>query len=211
MPLKINVPFEEKDEAKSRGAFWDKEEKTWFVPDHRNINDFTQWIDNSAFSIIAKSPFYIVLNNRACWKCNNETSVIALAFDHLYLAEEDETGEVVWLGSEDQFSFFSTVTFINNDARAIIERVFPFYKLGYSKTAEGRYWANHCEHCNALQGDFHLHSEPGEAFFPIEIDDCRKITLLNVTTRFDLEIEAEITWSSNQDNILNYSKKMSLD
>ena len=28
------------------------------------------------------------------------------------------------------------------------------------------YYANHCERCEALQGDFYLHSEPGGAFFP---------------------------------------------
>ena len=31
MPLKINVPYSEKDLAKEKGAFWDKDNKTWFV------------------------------------------------------------------------------------------------------------------------------------------------------------------------------------
>jgi hypothetical protein len=40
MPLKINVPYAEKDLAKEKGAFWDKENKTWFIPDHKDMNLF---------------------------------------------------------------------------------------------------------------------------------------------------------------------------
>lgn len=54
MPLKINVPYSEKDLAKEKGAFWDKDNKTWFVPDYKDINLFFQWIDTDKVSIIAK-------------------------------------------------------------------------------------------------------------------------------------------------------------
>lgn len=40
MPLKINVPYSEKNLAKEKGAFWDKDNKTWFVPDYKDINLF---------------------------------------------------------------------------------------------------------------------------------------------------------------------------
>ena len=56
MPLKINVLYKDKDVAKSKGAFWDVERKTWFVPDNKDINDFMQWIDKSKISVILKSP-----------------------------------------------------------------------------------------------------------------------------------------------------------
>jgi hypothetical protein len=56
MPLKINVIYSDKDVAKSKGAFWDVKQKTWFVPDHKDINDFQQWIDKSKVSVILKSP-----------------------------------------------------------------------------------------------------------------------------------------------------------
>lgn len=38
-------------------------------------------------------------------------------------------------------------------------------KLRYSKTVNARYWANTCEHCGALQGDFFLYNEPDGPFF----------------------------------------------
>ena len=51
MPLKINVPYSEKDLAKEKGAFWDKDNKTWFVPDYKDINLFSQ-----SFSFIVSFP-----------------------------------------------------------------------------------------------------------------------------------------------------------
>jgi hypothetical protein len=38
-------------------------------------------------------------------------------------------------------------------------------KFSYSKTVNARYWANTCEHCGALQGDFFLYNEPDGPFF----------------------------------------------
>lgn len=74
MPLKINVPYSDKDIAKSKGAFWDVEQKTWFVPDHKDINDFQQWINKSKVSVIIKSPVSIALNSSDCYKCANKTA-----------------------------------------------------------------------------------------------------------------------------------------
>ena len=48
-----------KDFGKRKGAFWDKDNKTWFVPDYKDINLFSQWIDTDKVSIIAKAPFWI--------------------------------------------------------------------------------------------------------------------------------------------------------
>jgi hypothetical protein len=31
---------------------------------------------------------------------------------------------------------------------------------------QGSYWANHCEHCDALQDEYELHCEPGGTFMP---------------------------------------------
>jgi len=84
MPLKINVPYSDKDSAKSKGAFWDVEQKTWFVPDHKDINDFQHWIDKSKVSVIIKSPVSIALNSSDCYKCANKTAVISLASNNFY-------------------------------------------------------------------------------------------------------------------------------
>lgn len=40
----LNVPFSEKDEAKSLGARWDKNVKKWYVPAGVALEDFSRWM-----------------------------------------------------------------------------------------------------------------------------------------------------------------------
>ena len=163
MPLKINVPYSDKDSAKSKGAFWDVEQKTWFVPDHKDINDFQHWIDKSKVSVIIKSPVSIALNSSDCYKCANKTAVISLASNNFYYLNTDENEDEKWFRA-DGLSFFSMPVFIENEIAGKIKRLFPNYKIAYSKTAESSYWANHCEHCGALQGDFFSTFRTGRRF-----------------------------------------------
>jgi hypothetical protein len=210
MPLKINVPYSDKDVAKSKGAFWDVEQKTWFVPDHKDINDFHQWIDRSKVSVVIKSPVSIALNSSDCYKCANKTAVIALASNNFYYLSTDENEDEKWFRA-DGLSFFSMPIFIENELVGNINRLFPNYKIAYSKTAESSYWANHCEHCGALQGDFFLHSEPGGAFFPLEIEEYEKLTFITVPSKFDVEVDADYSWLSNADDIPDYVKSITYE
>lgn len=211
MPLKIKVSYQEKEEVKSKGAFWDIEDKTWYVPAHKNYNDFIKWIESDKFSIIAKKPFFVAQNKRVCWKCSKLTNVIALASNNFYefdYVNEDDDNDLTkeWF-KQDYFTFFSTPEYIDQEIINLVQKKFPFYKYGYSKTINEKYWANHCENCNALQGDFFNHSEPGGAFSPISIEECQEITLIKVPSKFDLTINAGIGWSSIEDMILEYSEK----
>ena len=40
----LNVPFSEKDEAKSLGARWDKNVKKWYVPAGIPLEGFSKWM-----------------------------------------------------------------------------------------------------------------------------------------------------------------------
>ncbi len=40
----LNVPFEEKNEAKMLGAWWDPNEKRWFVPNGKDTSPFRRWL-----------------------------------------------------------------------------------------------------------------------------------------------------------------------
>ena len=44
-PVKLNVPFRDKDLAKAAGAQWDKEAKAWFAPPGAEMSEFTAWIE----------------------------------------------------------------------------------------------------------------------------------------------------------------------
>lgn len=47
--IKLNVPFEEKDQAKALGALWNKEGKFWFIPSHLDFQPFSKWIDDETW------------------------------------------------------------------------------------------------------------------------------------------------------------------
>ena len=211
MTLKINVKYQEKEEVKSKGAFWDTEDKTWCVPAHKSYNDFIKWIDIDKFSIIAKKPFYVALNKRVCWKCAELTEVIALAsnkfhkLDYVNIDDKNDSSQK-WF-EQDYFSFFSTPEYIDQEIIKLIQKKFPFYKFGFSKTINGKYWANHCQKCNALQGDFFNHNEPGGAFFPTSLEECHEIKLIEVPTKFDLTLNAGTGISSIEDLIFLHATK----
>ncbi|WP_297113118.1 DUF5710 domain-containing protein [uncultured Devosia sp.] len=40
----LAVPFSEKDEAKSRGARWDANTRTWYVPPTTSLYVFGKWL-----------------------------------------------------------------------------------------------------------------------------------------------------------------------
>jgi putative DNA primase/helicase len=39
----IKVPFAEKDDVKNLGARWDKDMKSWYIPEDKNENEFAKW------------------------------------------------------------------------------------------------------------------------------------------------------------------------
>jgi len=59
--------------------------------------------------------------------------------------------------------------------RFIQERC-PTFRLTYSKTVGGRYFANNCPNCGVMSGDFYLHSEPGAPFFPTEPNEAASLS-----------------------------------
>ncbi len=40
----LDVPFAEKEEAKSLGAWWDPQARKWFVPHGKQIQIFRKWL-----------------------------------------------------------------------------------------------------------------------------------------------------------------------
>lgn len=82
MPLKINVSYSEKDLAKEKGAFWDKDNKTWFVPDYKDINLFSQWIDTDIeYHNIKSLEGAFVLKN-------GESNIMDIVVTAYYLSEK---------------------------------------------------------------------------------------------------------------------------
>lgn len=83
MKVLLNVPFDEKDDAKFLGAKWDKEVKSWYIEDISGIDEFSQW----AGDIICEN-LYIIRAEKVCYRCHRKTRVMLLATDRSYAKEE---------------------------------------------------------------------------------------------------------------------------
>jgi antirestriction protein ArdC/phage/plasmid primase-like uncharacterized protein len=47
----INVPFKERNEAKTLGAKWDRNEQTWYVPQGVSLDKFTKWTESKVVTV----------------------------------------------------------------------------------------------------------------------------------------------------------------
>jgi hypothetical protein len=79
----------------------------------------------------------------------------------------------------------SNLTEANNLVRDALKH-FPFFRVGPSKMAGMSYFANHCEACGALQGDFDLHSEPGGPFCPESRSDFARIEFIAIDGQIEV-------------------------
>ncbi len=70
--------------------------------------------------------------------------------------------------TENQVCILSGIERIPREIAEYIQKRVPTFKVKYSKTVRGSYYANTCPKCGMLSGDFHLHSEPGAPFFPTD-------------------------------------------
>ena len=48
----LNCPYNEKDDCKNRGAYWDADIRKWYVPEGLNIDDFKQWWPDENHNVI---------------------------------------------------------------------------------------------------------------------------------------------------------------
>jgi hypothetical protein len=184
--INLNVPFHEKDAAKSLGAKWDKEKKTWYTYYDEDIEKFFKWIvpkEDDGLDLKA-DYFYIAETQRECWECKRKTNVYSFLLESFQATgvveeiEDNENFKTFWMEQSNP-SFISNITKLNNEAKLAILSFTDKYKVSKNK-----YFANHCEHCNDLQGDFYLHGKPGVAFCPTNEKEIKNIKLIKIIEPF---------------------------
>ena len=60
----IDVPFNEKNEAKSLGAKWDQENKGWYVPEGVNMADFAKWPEKQKSEMPARDYIKVPMKDK---------------------------------------------------------------------------------------------------------------------------------------------------
>lgn len=183
--VELEVPYAEKDEAKRLGAKWDATARVWFVPEGIESTAFSRWIPDSLGPCIRANSYFVAIAKKPCWKCGKETSVIAPfvcgAYEVLLPVydEESDDEDLDWVGRTEP----TTLYYVDWVEEALAKRLAyfsPKFRRDFSKTTASHYWMNHCDHCDAKQGDYELHCEPGGAFQPLEAEDAAGVVLVEV-------------------------------
>lgn len=79
MHVLLDVPYQEKDLAKKRGARWNPQLKSWYVDDLTKVGAVSEWIGND--NIVCEN-LYILTKEHTCWKCGRNLDVVLLATDN---------------------------------------------------------------------------------------------------------------------------------
>ena len=179
----LDVPFAEKEEAKSLGARWDPGRKTWYVPASLSPQPFERWLpapEDLGDTLLLPSV-YSVEAKAACWKCDRSSRVATVAAESFLM--RDEPGQLV----EPDLYLFSEIEYMPRALVEAMREVNPGYRKRFSKTAGAAYYMYHCA-CGAQLGDFYMHSEPGGAFFPTTLEAARAILLRGLEIQTPLAI-----------------------
>jgi hypothetical protein len=117
-------------------------------------------------------PLTLLSTSDDCPVCRQATTVFALVADVLYDAAEEDTFTGPLL--------LQHVDGLPRRLLAYFEKCCPGWRPDREEAGELPYLMNHCAHCGARLTDYHLHAEPGSAFFPASPEECTGIRLLAV-------------------------------
>ena len=178
----LNVPFSEKDEAKTLGARWDGERKTWYAPAGVPLSGLEKWIP---FRNVRSPCWYIAQTKGVCWKCHEHTLLtsILLPEGHQTLEAGEGSDETYWL-TQLRPAFIFYIDDIPHDNLTNLQNVKHYLSKTFSKTTKSKYWMNHCQHCSAKQGDFQMHCEPNGYFCRLDPDKAAEIFLYKMDQSF---------------------------
>lgn len=209
MSLLLNIPYAEKDEAKSLGARWNPNVKKWYVENKKDYPKFSKWILNgqSEANIIC-DYFYIVVGKRTCFRCKKTCSVIGFGIENMFtlydLNKYDRGSNFEYI--EGQVHIASEISPLPDKFLQFLNQKFN-YHLGHSKTTDTDYYANHCSHCGVIQGAFYLFEEVDSPFFLDVKEKADELTLYKINLSNDFVAkDISIGYGSNDWMIKEFSK-----
>lgn len=217
MGLYLNVSYGEKDEAKSLGAKWNAQVKKWYTDTEREkYVRFSKWIlKDTDDAMIATEYIHIIEGEQKCWKCGQLTKVVGLGigeFVHIYgeadAPEYELVEDYVDLGEELHLAWVENEDDIPLKLLRYLQENYSV-KTGYSKTIGGKCFANHCDCCGALQGNWFLFDEPDSPLSSCVAGDelierMSKLKIKGIPIDDDLQLNWNIGFCSNDYAYLKY-------
>ena len=218
--LILNVPYSEKDDAKSSGAKWNPAIKKWYVENKENYYKFIRWIEPYRNMVII-DELYLIEGTKKCFRCGKDTRVIGFGIDkHLSIAKlleienDDEIKEILYDKmleiNQDDIHIVGPIDPIPETLMKYIQSKYN-YKLRYSKTTHISSICNCCDNCDVLQGDFFLFDEVDSPFFIHSQEDVKKLKIYKIKLEQDLIVNAKDGWASFDEMFKKYGNIMPLE
>jgi Domain of unknown function (DUF5710) len=146
----LDVLFEEKDEAKRRGARWDGAARSWYAPPGSDLARFREWLP----PVLPDGPrcrVRVLALPQTCWRCGVEThAIVGVMVDAQDLPRPSSEPGLVW---------FSDVA----ETLSVVLKPGALRHIGagplrrrFSRTAATAYVSNGCRECDALLGNIPL-------------------------------------------------------
>ncbi|MDQ1109310.1 hypothetical protein QE424_002469 [Stenotrophomonas rhizophila] len=108
---------------------------------------------------ISTTSYALLQGGITCWKYSVATKVTAIWVPGFIDNEDEECPE------EGGAALLKYISELDIETMTRVRAASPWLKPNYSQTADQTYWANHCQTCDALQGDHFVYSPDGP-FFP---------------------------------------------
>lgn len=204
--LLLNVPYIEKDEAKSLGARWSNEDKRWYVGNKQDYPKFAKWIIGQG-TIVVCDAIYVLEGRQTCFRCGKETRVIGFALENFFEFEGDPYDEE---GVE--YTYWSDVIRIAGPIDPIPAPILKYlqsnynYKNRYSSTTGESHINNCCDNCDVLQGDFYLFHEVDSPFFIDSEEKVRDLKIYKINLKHDIIINADASYSYMDEMIKQFGR-----
>jgi hypothetical protein len=124
---------------------------------------------------VRAASYFIVHTHIPCPHCGAVTPLIAVALPPAHETLDDESDG--WQ-SVPANAFLHCLEAVSCTVHVRLRQAAPNFRFA-------SYWANHCEHCEQVLGDDHVHGEPGCGFTPIGEDAAADIILTEVAEPFE--------------------------
>jgi hypothetical protein len=112
---------------------------------------------------------YLLSSSMECYSCRKPSPIYALMLLPPFASSDADDD---W--DEDECMVRHIETMPSTIVEALGSRTSGKWRRTDSITLQETYWMNHCEHCDAKQGDFYVHGPDG-AFWPNDEAEMDKI------------------------------------
>ncbi len=180
--IDLYVSPEEYAAVRARGACWDEQLKCWYIDGATAAHRFARWLGDTrepdcggAFAIESRSA-YVATGTVPCCGCGRGIEVICI-----YCRSGTACGELL-----EHFTLQNL-----RAADAALSRQLQGWP-GFRPIEQSGAYVNHCAHCNAIQPDADLHSEPDQPFYDIAGSVGIVLTPLCGPIRADADYSVEV-------------------